>query len=195
MKYILTLIFSLLSIAAVLVFLVREERRPSQREGSADVTPMLSLKEFVVYRYLDDQVRWTVSAKLGNFLDPNVVEVFGSVEGSRVVDDETEIVTAESAVAYLDANSLSDSVKDAQISRVEIDSSVNIAMKNYAIKTDYAEYTVKSQTIESDLPVTVEQKANFFEGQNGFNYNLNKDLLTIKGPLKGVVKSSTRGVP
>ncbi|MGE0171660.1 MAG: LPS export ABC transporter periplasmic protein LptC [Oligoflexales bacterium] len=189
------MIFSLLSIAAVLVFLVREERRPSQREGSADVTPMLSLKEFVVYRYLDDQVRWTVSAKLGNFLDPNVVEVFGSVEGSRVVDDETEIVTAESAVAYLDANSLSDSVKDAQISRVEIDSSVNIAMKNYAIKTDYAEYTVKSQTIESDLPVTVEQKANFFEGQNGFNYNLNKDLLTIKGPLKGVVKSSTRGVP
>jgi LPS export ABC transporter protein LptC len=191
LKYLLSLLFTLLSFTAIVVFLLREEKRLPDKDTGGDVTPMLSLRDFTIHRYADDEVKWTVSAKLGNFLDPNIVEVFGAVEGVRGVDEEREVVTAESAVAYLEANSLSESVKNGNISRVEIDSSVKILMKHYAIQTDYAEYAVKKQLIESDLPVTVEQKGNSFEGQNGFNYNLKNDMLVIKGPLKGIIKSET----
>ena len=188
-KNILIVSFVLISAGAIFFFFVIGMERDLDKVVGSHQQPLIALRDFVIYRYDDDEMKWTISANMANFLDPNVVQIIGEVNGIRQTDDGgKESLDADSAIAYLRANSFSEFIQNARINKVEIDNDVKIVVKDYTITTDYAEYHDKAQMIQSEFPVNIVQQDNFFEGDSGFEYKIKDDALKVKGPLKGMIK-------
>lgn len=190
-KHLSTVVFAVLLMVALAYFLMRE-RSHSTASNVRPQQPLIALRDFIMYRYENDAVKWTVSADLGNFLEPNIVEVYGNVNGLRHTEGKIESIQADSAVAYLKSTTFSEILRDSKIQKIEIDSRVKIAMNDFRIVTEYAEFDERYQTIVSDLPVKITKDGSFFQGQRGFMYKINKDTLTVNGPLKGVIKSEQK---
>lgn len=182
--------FILSMILAVYVFLNRDTtslKRNLERASAKE--PRAVFEDFTVYRYEGNVLKSKLTARLGHFYEPNVVELDGEVRGERLTPaGDKETVGAESATAYFKATSLTkmlDQDHPTELDRAELTSFVEVGVKDHLLTTDYAEYINNEKLVRSLRPVRVEGPGRVFTGEDGFTYNLLTQVLEMQGQVKG----------
>lgn len=174
---------------AVFVFLSRETKSLRENLGQASVKePRIAMEDFVVYRYENDRLTGKLTARLGHFYEPNLVELDGEIRGERLTNEGMETVGAETATGYFKATNLTAMMQQkTELDRAELTGFVEVGIKEHLLTTDYAEYLNDDRMIRSLRPVRVEGPNRVFSGDEGFTYSLDTQDLEMQGSVKGVV--------
>jgi LPS export ABC transporter protein LptC len=173
---------------ALYVYLTREHKRLRDAlDKRSAKEPRVVMEDFTIYRYRGPVLTGKLTARLGHFYEPNVVELDGEIRGERLTKNGVEMIGAESATGYFNATSLTKMMGDTQLDRAELTGFVEVGVKGHLLTTDYAEYINKKQLVRSPRPVQVEGPGRRFSGEDGFTYSLADETLTMTGPVSGVV--------
>lgn len=174
---------------AFYVFFTREHRARRVEVVDSSKQPRLALEDFSLYRYEGESLVAKLTARLGHFYDPNILELDGEIRGERINDEgERETLAAESATAYMKSNSLMKLVdQKTELDRAELNGFVEVGLKEHLLSTDYAEFLNDDKMVRSRRPVRVEGPGRVFIGDEGFKYELENQVLEMQGPVKGVV--------
>ncbi len=171
---------------ALSVYLTREKkslRENLSKKGQRE--PRLVFEDFTFYRYTGEALTGRLSARLGHFYEPNVVELDGEIKGERLTADGHETVSAESATTYFKATTLSKMMAETELDRSELTGFVEVGVKDHALSTDYAEYLATENIVRSLRPVRVQGPSRVFTGDEGFTYGLNDETLQMYGTVRG----------
>lgn len=174
---------------AIYVFVTREAKSLREDGPEASKLPRAVLEDFAIYRYEDANLVAKLTARLGHFYEPNVIELDGEVRGERITaSGERETIGAESATAYMKAPNLVKMMDQKnELDRAELNGFVEVGLKEHLLTTDYAEYLNSAKLVQSQRPVRVEGLNRVFMGDEGFKYGLDTEVLEMQGPVKGVV--------
>jgi LPS export ABC transporter protein LptC len=174
---------------AFYVFLTREDRTRKDAQAEAQKQPRVVLEDFSIYRYEAEALVGKLTSRLGHFYEPNIVELDGEVRGERINGEgERETLGAESATAYMKSNSLMKLMdQTTELDRAELNGFVEVGLKEHLLSTDYAEFVNSDKLVRSPRPVRVEGPGRVFMGDEGFQYEVETQILEMKGPVKGVV--------
>jgi LPS export ABC transporter protein LptC len=176
------------SLLAAWVFWNREVKSLRETLNKDVREPRVVLEDFVAIRYEGGTQVGRLTARLGHFFDPNVMELDGEVKAVRLRADGNETLSTESATAYFRAASVTAMMdQKTELDRAELTGFVEVGMRDHLLSTDYAEYRQKDQTVRSSRPVRVEGPARVFSGEEGFTYDVAKQALSMPGPIKGVI--------
>jgi lipopolysaccharide export system protein LptC len=180
--------FLVCCLLAMWVFWSREVKSLRETLNKDVREPRVVLEDFVAFRYEGDAQVGKLTARLGHFFDPNVMELDGEVKAERQTGDGVETLSTESATAYFRAASVSAMMDEkTELDRAELTGFVEVGMRDHLLSTDFAEYRDKDQTVRSTRPVRVEGPHRVFSGEEGFVYDLKKQALSMPGPIKGVI--------
>lgn len=157
---------------------------------SSNQEPRVVMEDFSIHRYQGNRMTGVLSAKLGNFYEPNLIELEGEVRGLQVEGSgRKESMSAESAMVYLKATSLASLLRQqTEVDRVELTGFVEVGLKDHLLTTDYAEYLNQERVVRSLRPVRVEGLGRLFMGEEGFSYSLDSETLDMQGQIKGAVQ-------
>jgi len=172
------------------VFFTRDTKSLKENMSKGSIKdPRARLEEFVVYRYEDDLLKGKLTARVGEFYEPNVFELDGEIRGERLTPEgERETLAAESATAYFKSTSLTKMMDQAgELDRAELTGFVEVGVKEHLLTTDYAEYVNSEKVVRSVRPVRVEGPGRVFVGEEGFTYDLVNQVLKMMGQIKGEV--------
>jgi len=173
---------------SLFAFLNREKPDVREfREEHAAKEPHLILEEFTVYRYNQHNVTETLAAKLGYFLEPNILELYGDIRGFRH-GPKREYCSAESSISYFDSHSLTSLLRNAKIVKTEVETQVRVGIEDHALRTEFAEFIADLEVIRTDFPVKIDGPRGRFNGEKGFVYDLKAGLMMIRGPMTGTLK-------
>lgn len=176
-------------------FFSREQRVLRETINSAQNEYRIKLEDFAITNYEDGEITEKISAKLGFFVEPNLVELNGDVQGERVSElksknggsSRKEVIRSDHASVYLRATSLNMLLsQSAEVDRAELTGFVQVAFNDHLLTTDYAEYLQNQKVIQSPRKVKVLGPNRSFEGDEGFVYSLEQEILEIKGMVRGV---------
>lgn len=176
----------LVSIAA---FLNRKEK-PSlslPKEGESLKEPRVVLEEFTVFRYEQHKIQQTISAKLGYFQEPNILELYGNIRGFKHTE-KREYFSADSSITYFESRGLSQLLRRAAVIKTEVEGQVRTGIDGNELTTEYAEYIAPQNLLRTDLPVVVDGPKGRFNGDKGFEYFINDGIMNIRGPMTGVLQ-------
>ena len=176
---------------ALVVLFTRSARPRLTEDPEAAKSPRVSLEEFTLYKYRNHKVETTLSGKLAHFLDPNILELYGSLRGLRHNTEKREYLSAESAIVYFSSNGISQLMENAEIIEAELEDNVNLGIKYNRLLTEFAEYLPNEKLLQSELPVVLKGPTGEFEGQNGFRYFMDDENIRIFGPIKGTLQGTT----
>jgi LPS export ABC transporter protein LptC len=187
------LTFSLFACFALAFYVYATRETKSLKENIAKAStqePRIVMEDFVLHRYQGNRLIASLSAKLGNFYEPNLLELEGDVKGLKLGENGLrESVSAESAMVYLKATSLASLLRQqTEIDRIELTGFVEVGLKEHFLTTDYAEYVNADRSVRSLRPVRVEGLGRVFTGEEGFTYSLVSETLEMQGQVKGVVQ-------
>ena len=185
-KKLVIVIFILCFGLALSVYLSREKK--SLRDNLSNKgqrEPRLVFEDFTFYRYLGDSLTGRLSARLGHFYEPNVVEFDGEIKGERLTKDGRQTVSAESATAYFKAATLTKLMAETDLERAELTGFVEVGLREHTLSTDYAEYLAADNLVRSLRPVRVQGPNRLFTGDEGFTYGLEDETLQMYGTVKG----------
>lgn len=181
-------VFLLVLSAAILVFLRRGRPDSSERPYVRERLPRLSLEDFTMYKYEQHRAVSTLSGRFANFIDPDTLEIFGSIQGFNYEAKKKESFSAESATVHFAAKGLVDLIKDSRIISTEIENQVKISSDDLLLSTDYAKFIHEEDKLISDLPVRIEGPQMEFVGRKGFEFNNKNGDLKVFGPLEGTMR-------
>lgn len=188
-KFIVVVFLSVLSLS-VWVFLNRESNQTLNELPSSDKTPRISLEEFTLYKYEKTRASATLSGRFANFVDPDQLEMFGSVQGYSQNKGKREFFTAESATLHFQAKGVVNLVKQSQIEKIEIENSVRFGSENMVLYTEYARYLNLEKKLNSEQPVRIQGQEFDVKGSKGFEYSVDTGDLKVFGPLEGTLKDA-----
>lgn len=175
-------------ITALVVFFSRETK--NLREAMTKTTPQESrviLEEFSMLRYEDGALEGKISARMGHFVEPNIIELEGDVQAERVNENSKESMRADAASVYLKATGLSTILnQETELDRAEFTGLVQVGIRDHILTTDYAEFLSKGRIVRSPRPVRVDGPSRYFAGDDGFTYDLTSQILEMKGQVRGV---------
>ena len=174
---------------ALYVFFSREERSIRDSIKDSKKEPRIELEDFVIYRYQDNDLVGKLTSRIGNFYEPNLIELISEVKGERYIGNEMETMESESAVANLKSKSLVEvlSGKDISLDVAELTGFVEVGINSHLLSTDYAKYEADKQMILSDRPVRVTGLGRVIDGSEGFSYFLEDQAMVLPGHIKGQV--------
>jgi len=150
-------------------------------------TPRIILADFTYFRYENGVLTTTLSSRLGYLNEPNSVELFGNIKAINHKSTETEVIKAETGIAYFQSDSLGRLLDKSELDRAELKGSVEIDFHDHTLTTDYVEFISKDRIAQSSKPTRIDGPNRWFTGQNGFHYDLNKEELSFMGPIEGAV--------
>lgn len=182
--------FLLACCLAIYVLATREGPIVRENDPDASREPRLSLSDFTIYKYDDHKVKMTFSGRLANFVDPNLLEIYGNIRGLRHNSQKREYVTAESAVVFFETNGVAQLMEDAEVSKAELEDNVNVGVKYNRLVTDFAEYLPQQELLQSEFPVRLKGPTGDFDGKSGFKYDLKSEDILIHGPISGVLQGA-----
>lgn len=188
----LLIIFFLVSLAlSFFVFLSSETESPREQLLSVGETePRIVVDDVFVYQYVNHTIESNFSAKLGHFLEPNLVEVYASVRGTRYrPKNQVESIKCEAASVTLAADTMTDlfNQQDIGLIKGEVEDQVQLGLDDNYLYTEYAEYLAVSQLVQSKEPVVGEGPNRKFRGEQGFVYDLKTEVLQMSGLVSGEV--------
>ena len=189
-KNVVVVLFIVTCLLSVYVLMTRKNPEDRVLDPDAAKEPRVSMEEFTIYKYRNHQVVSTFSGKLSHFLDPNLLELYGSLRGLRHNSVKREYVSCESSTVYFKANGISELMKDATVTKAELEDNVNVGVSYNRLLTEFAEYLPSEDLLQSELPVTVKGPTGQIQGNNGFSYLLGEEKIKIFGPIKGVLQGA-----
>lgn len=179
-----------LTVLAILLLWNREENPRVREDPDAILAPRISLEDFTVYKYQGHQVQMTLSSKLAHFVDPNILELYGSVRGIRHDSPKKEYFSAESATVFFSSTGVAQLMENPEIIEAELEDNVNVGMSYNRLLTEFAEYLPMEGLLQSELPVVLKGPTGTYKGQNGFRFFTETELIHIYGPTEGVVQGA-----
>jgi len=191
-KYILVLGFLLTCALAVYAFITRDDRSLRDQVGQQGGRPRLILEEFTVYRYRDHRVLSTLSAKMGQFIEPNILEVYGDIRGMRHDSDKREFVNGEASSTLFRSRGVIQLMKEPEIIKTELANDVQFGFDETIVFTQFAEYIAESRVLRSDVPVLVRSPQGFMHSKTGFQYLIEEESMELYGPIQGTLQQSER---
>ncbi|MFW7378322.1 MAG: hypothetical protein ACOH5I_05915 [Oligoflexus sp.] len=191
-KYLLVASFLLTLALAVYVFLSRDDRSLREQVVQQAGRPRLTMEEFTVYRYRDHRVLSTLSAKMGQFLEPNILEIYGDIRGMRHDSEKREFVNAEGSSTQFRSRGVIQLMKEPDIIKTELENDVQFGFDETMVFTQFTEYLAEPGVLRSDVPVLVRSPQGFMHSQTGFNYDIEEELMELYGPLQGTLQQSEK---
>lgn len=191
-KNVLAVIFLSISTYAVYVFMQKDSSRLKDQITSSEREPRVILEDFTMYRYRGHQVLSTITGRLGHFIEPNSVEMYGNLRGLRYDTENREYFSAESATVYFKASGMLQLMKGSEVERAEVDNNVRVGSSRNLIETDYVQYRAEKQTLRSDVPVVFTSPRSTLSGQSGFEYDILTEAAKLYGPMEGTLQSDTK---
>ena len=175
-------------VAAIYLFLTRDQM-PLRRQMEKGLInqPRIVLEDFTIYRYADNHLISTLSGQMGSFMEPNIVDISGNIRGIRHDSAKKEFLLAQSAEGHLKSVGVIQMMNGADFDYAVFQKDVRLGWDSSTLKTEYAKYTADRDVLESDIPVQIETPNTHFYGDNGFVYDVEKEEMTIQGPIKGVI--------
>ncbi len=188
-KNIIVGIFFTIFAGAVFVFLQRGERqaRKAPDPDEAEKRSRISIEEFVLYEYKDHHATGTFQGKLAQFEDPDMLEIFGNVRGSRVVNGKKEFMASEAAALRFSSKGLSELIKESKLETVTLENQVRFGSSDLSLFTDYAKYDAASGRLVSDRAVKIQNPQADMIGHKGFEYDTKSQDVKIFGPSEGTL--------
>lgn len=179
---------------AAWVFFERDDRLLREHmDPDTSGLPRLVLEDFTLYRYENHKVTSTLSARLGQYLEPNLLEMYGDIRGLRHNTERRDLVTSQSALVFFRSRGIRALLENAKIEKVELEDSVMVSSGQNILETEYAEFLPDDNLLRSDLEVRVRGPRGRFTGGNGFVYHTDTEDLLIEGPLKGTLQKGLGG--
>lgn len=191
-KNIIVALFVAILAAAIFVFIQRDRQGKPERIGNKDKAPRISLEDFTIYKYEQHKTVSTVSGRLANFVDPDSLEMFGSIQGFNHKAKKKEFFAAESATVHFAAKGVVDLVKNSRIVKTEIQDQVRFGYDDIILYTDYAKYMNEEGRLTSDLPVRIQGPQVELKGEKGFEFNNKTGDLKVYGPLEGTMRGTEK---
>lgn len=176
--------------AALLVLFTREEDPLSERlKANPARYPRIVLEDFTMFQSKNAELRATVTGRIANVFDPNVIEISGDVRGTRVLPrGQEETVSGESATAWFDTPSLTALLGTPKLTRAEMRGFVEIVARQHMITADHVAFDAVANRVHTTVPVKVEGPAREFTGENGFAYDVASEKVEFPGKVRGVFR-------
>ncbi len=187
----LVLAFIFLLALSIWVFMTSDKKADKTRLLGREHAPRMSMEEFTVFRYENHRPISTLSGRYANYIDPNTLEIFGSIQGFNYQSKKKEFFSAESATAHFDSKGLVDLVNNSQIQSFELENQVRFGYEDILLYTEYAKFLNQEHRLFSDVPVKIVGSQVELRGEKGFDYNSKTGDLKVYGPLKGTSKSQS----
>lgn len=191
-KNIIVALFVAILAASVLVFVQRDKRSKVDRPVNKDRVPRISLEDFTVYKYEKHKTVSTLSGRFANFVDPDTLEMFGSIQGFNHQAKKKEFFASESATVHFAAKGVVDLAQNSRIVKTEIENQVRFGYDDIILYTEYAKFLNEEDRLVSDLPVRIEGPQVEMKGDKGFEYNNKTGDLKVYGPLEGTMRGAQK---
>ena len=175
-------------VAAIYIFCTRDQTAlRKQIENGKTNQPRIILEDFTIYRYANNRLISTLSGRMGAFVEPNIIDVSGDIRGIRHDSEKKEYLLAQSAEGHLKSFGVIQMMNGADLDYATFQKDVRVGWDTTTVKTEDAKYTADRDVLESDIPVVIETPTAHFNGENGFEYDVEKGDMTVQGPIKGVI--------
>lgn len=157
------------------------------KKKSTGEAPVL-LENFKMRSYDQQHLDTVVKAQSANFLEPNMVELFGSVKLQKYKKNKiVEAIKSEQAIAYFNAKSLYEMLNRSDILKVKFMEDVRVTYGPYLLATESSVYDIASEEIVGNKEVKVYGKSKWFKAKNGFVIGLEKEKIEFKGNVNGLI--------
>lgn len=187
-KYSIVIGFLLSTLIATIVFLRRPQSMPKQQLKDKSEPTRIVLEDFTIFRYQGHQLSSRVSAKLGQYVEPNRVELYGDVYGFEELADKQNYVRSQSASLFFDSRGLVRLMKETKLRRADFANDVEFGFSNSRVFTQFAEYTANNQLIRSDRATLMRREDAELRSETGFEYSLSGESLELYGPIQGLIE-------
>lgn len=188
-KNIVTLIFLIISGLASYLFITRESEELREKVSVRTKKPRITLENFTLHRYRDHKIVSTLTGQMANFMDPNLLEMYGKLRGLRYDSANREYFSAESASIYFTSNGVVQLLSSSEIARADIENDVNVGSQDKLIKSQYAQYLADKDILRSDVPVVLIAPDSVLRGLKGFEYKIDSEDIELFGPIEGTLQS------
>ena len=180
-------------VAAIYLFWTRDQvALRKQVENVQTNQPRIALEDFTIYRYANNRLISTLSAHLGSFVEPNIIDVYGNIRGIRHDSPRKGYLLAQSAQGHLKSLGVIQMMNGADLDYAVFQKDVRLGWDSTTVKTEYAKFSADRNVLDSDIPVEIQTPTAHFSGENGFMYDVEKENMTILGPIKGVITSDVK---
>ena len=193
-KKILVVIFILVTMTSVYTFFSRERTSLREQVPEAEKNPRIVLKDFTMYRYQGARVEATVSGQNAFFFEPNILEMYGNLNGVRTSQEKgkREFVRAQASVTLFESRGIVQMTQSSDIEKSSLENDVAVGFDEKTIFTQHAEYTSKPQRLYSDLPVELRSRDGNLKSETGFEYLVEEKLLQLHGPIRGKLQNGAK---
>jgi len=183
--------FAIVFFVSLWIFFASDHDSVESNLDYANREPRIVVDDFMLYRYRGHQVVGTFTAKLGHFIEPNIVEFFASVKGERDKGEIKESLSCEAGLAVFEAEGMSEIINsdETKLSYVEVEDQVRVESGDHIIRTEFAHFDADHNLLSSQEPVQIDGPKRILVGEEGFEYYIDKKSLTMAGKVRGVVKS------
>ncbi len=161
-----------------------------QESMHVGVNPLVTLEGFTIFRYNKHKVTKTLSGQVGQFFEPNKLELFGRVRGLRHDSDRREYVSAETALVFFNGSGITDIIASPGVSEAEFEDNVHLGVRYNRISTEFAEYLPGQGILQSDVQVLIRGPSGRVEGRNGFRFYEETEDIEVYGPIKGIMQGA-----
>ncbi len=186
MKNILAACSILLSMAAVYVFLTKEDSK-IEVTAALDV-PKIKIEDYEFYRVREDFVVSRLIGKEAALMEGGLIRLRNGFVGVRVRDDVREEIRAKGADIDMALNEAGQMAEATTVKHARIFSEVEIFVKDSRISNEEMEFTESTRTIKSVKPVKIEQQGQYVIGDAGFTYLVDQEKLSMTGGVSGMVE-------
>lgn len=175
-------------LVSLFLFFSRDDNSLKDQVDARSKQPVVTLEDFIAFRYDGHELKGTLSGRLANFLEPNIIELYGNVQGKKLRASEQNYASAESGTVLLSSSGVSQFMKESTVKRAYLENDVRIGVNQSILNTEYAEFLADKEMIQSERPVLIHNSSGRFKGNTGFEYSLKSEDLTIFGPIEGLLQ-------
>lgn len=175
-------------LVSLFLFFSRDDNSLRDQVDARSKQPVVTLEDFIAFRYDGHELKGTLSGRLANFLEPNIVELYGNVQGKKLQGGQQNFASAESGTVFLSSAGVTQFMKESTVKRATLENDVRIGVNQSVLNTEYAEFLAPKEIIQSERPVLIYNSSGRFKGNNGFEYSLKSEDLVIFGPIDGLLQ-------
>lgn len=180
--------FILICGLSVYYFQSMQDRDLKEKLQHAADGPRLWMEAVQVFSYDRGEVKAFFSAGQAQFIEPNVIEMYGRLQGYKIADRNRELVSAESGQVTLAQKGIAQIMNNATIEKAQLENQVHVENGTMQLDTPFADYARRTETLTSHMPVTVRGPTYRLVGKEGFEYDLKTKRIQLQGPIKGTLE-------
>jgi lipopolysaccharide export system protein LptC len=182
------ILFCALFLISIWLFATREDKPIIAETQSMILKKSFVMDQFKLSRYKGKTLVGEITAEGGQFVEPNVLHLWGDVRAKRLINGDFETVSSDFAEAYFASDSLSGMLNGAELVTAELNDEVKVSYKGHRLYTDFAKYLPNQELIVSERPVLIDGPNRSMTSDKGFQIDLVKQNVDVFGEVKGVFR-------